>query len=731
MFQILKRTFVNLVFLSVLIIPSVIFAGKFNTDSALTVYPENEILNFQTVKNQKQTLSFSIQNSSNQDKRLEIIEFPTNGFEYRGGSINNISANTSNYLSIQFQQSQAGEYSSQLRLRHPDTGETKTIRFFANVKEENINSGIALSHSEINFGSKPVGSDSQFTLSITNNTPQAINISVSTPGAPFAITKSPTQIQNYETENIIISFNPKKANIYQENLIINTSDRNKQTITLKLKGQTDEINNSSINQPTQDGNLQFSTQSLVFSDIKRGESQSQKVKVSNPNNFPVTININPQPSKPFKVEILGGISNKTTIPAKSDAVLNVTYQPTQNNTYSDSFSLQTNLKNNPKYDFQVKGSHLTLANNNSRPFPVANKNNPTLFNVTRNTINPDLNELVYFNFTLGDEFNNSNNRAYLSIKNPNTKQTIKTQSLGNLAKGAHNNKLVWDGSNFQQETMLAGTYLYEVTLVSPDNRQKFFAGQIKVERQKTHTPNPIQTTNNNQTFTQTKNFQCLQFTDVNKNSSLCSALYFAQEQNLLNESETRFNPNQKVNREQAIKIISDLLDIESQASKNTLGATDPVQFTDVKPDSNLFDYINNIQKLDPDNMVLQGYKKTENNIEKIFFNPNQNISRAEMYKLLFEIASIQDTNKTNFLLDYYLTEQPFKDTRIDSQYDWFTPYAGIAQKEFNGTNFARKYFNHFILSDGKQNFSPYKQITKEELFEFIYETKKLKVIQYK
>lgn len=745
-----KKTIFNLVFLSLLLIPSVIFAGKFNTDQSLNVYPENEVLNFQTTVNQSQTLTFSIQNTANQDKRIEIAQYPSNGFEYKGNTITNISANSSNYLSIQFEQSKVGDYTSQIKLRHPDTNETKTIQLKATVVSSTQSSGISLSHSSINFGAKPVNSTSTFDLEITNNNNYAINLSAASLKAPFKVKSIPSKVESFTTETITIEYKPTTDSNFEQTLSLNTSDRVKQTINLSVIGKTDGFEETKTSNNNKLGSLEFTTQSLVFSQIEKGESQSQKIKITNPNNFSVDVKVEPKPNKPFQVDLLSSVNQKATIPANSSKVLNITYQPTKNQTYTDTFGITTSLKNNPSYTFQIKGSNLRLSNSTStRPFPTNNNSENTKFQITRNSINPDLNEIVYFNFNLGEEFESTGNSAALSIKNPQTKQTIYSQRLTNLNNGGNNWKLQWDGNNYQKETMLEGNYTYEVTLSSPNKRQKYFSGTIQIARLDNHTPNPITTTNNNnQTTTQYQNYKCLNYTDISKNSNLCSAILFANQQDLLDPTATYFNQYQKINRQEALITIMNLLDLtpeqikleqtnsstqknsKSDKTEDTSKHSD-LDFSDIDTESELYPYIQILNQIDTDRMVVQGFTEGE----ETFFKPNQNISRAEMYKLLFELATIADAkfnnNSINFEIDYYLTEQPFCDTKIGSEYDWFTPYAGLANKEFNGTNFARTYFDHFILSDNNQKFRPKTEVNKKELYEFLYETKKLRLVNYK
>lgn len=707
------KNLLSTICLVILAIPSILIASPFNSDSSLEIFPYNQTLNFEAEAGKEVSQSFSIQNTSEHDKRVTILGNLQAPFKYYGNSQIDIAAKSSTYVTIQFQTEQVGTYSSELRVQHNDTREIKTINLKAESFARNSNNGITINTDQIKFGKKDINSTSSYSITINNNNSQTIDVSTSTLSSPFQVADSPTQISPNSSQNIIITYKPIKEGNYNSNLTITTSDKSTTTTTISLSGST---TNAIGTQSAKDGKLNLSRSSVSFNN-QPNTSQSQNITISNPNSFPVEVKLRNDFKSPFSAKLQSAINRKTTILAGQSKTLTLTFQPKTRSSYQHTFTLDTNLANNSTYKVEA-------TNNRSYKPPVKRPDFPikddlthpiTSLNISKTNINPDLNEVAYFNLNLGKEFTNTQNKVILKIINPKTRQTIYTQSASNLYIGRNDWKIYWNGRNYQGNSMLAGNYEFELDLYSNQGYVKDYTGSINVTRNPSHLPQTVQKINNPKTYS-----KCSSYQDVKEDSNLCSAILFAESQNLLKAGETRFYPNEKVTRTQALSTIMKLLDTQLTIYNTTKDKN--LNFQDTELNAWYMPFLKTAIQLNSKGNIIDTDKEN--------FEPLAEINRAEMYKLFFELANNNTNNKPNFLMDYYLTQNPFQDTRVDSNYDWYTPYAGIAYKEFNGTNFSKKYFGTFQINSDTSKFNPNHQVTKEEFFEFLYETHKLKTVIY-
>lgn len=728
MFNNIKKNLITFITLAVLLIPSFIYANSFNTDSSLEVFPANEILNFEANTNQNVVQTFSIQNTSDIDKTIYIPSLPRNNFQYLGNSRIEVQANSSSYISIQFQSSTPGQYESAIILQHNDTLETKTIKLIANVYDSNSNSGVTISKKEIKFGTQPQNSTTTSTIQINNNNNFDINLSTSTLNKPFKIISSPNSIPANQSDSITIEYTPTTPNSsHQQDLTISTSDPRNQTFNVDLSGNSSNKNNSN----NKNGSLQISNKLVSFNNIAIGVSQSKTITITNPNNFDVEVKIPTNIKSPFKASLQNSANKSTTISPNSSKKLTIVFEPTKKQFYEQNIVLTTNLENNPEYSIQVQANSIYRGNssNNNTPTTPNNPNtgvpyNPPSYNpnsyikTTRENLNPDLGEVTYFQLNFGNEFEKTNNLATLNIIDQKLNKVIYSQTALNLNQGLNSWKLNWDGKNNSDNAVLAGNFTYKVGMVSKTGTVRNFQGNLTVVRNTSHIPKVVE-----QAPSQHKH--CLSYTDVNYDSSLCNSIIFAKDQDLLKKGEIKFYPNQKVTRAQALSTLVKLFDLEMETYNPNLDKN--LGFADLKTDNWVMPFIKTIQKYDSKNMILHGYTNENQEVE---FQPEEPINRAELYKWIFELANLNNQEENNYLMDYYITQQPFQDTQINSEYHWFTPYADLVKIHFNNSNFTKNYFNTYQLSEAT-NFCPGHEINKKEYFETIYELHKTNTVSFK
>lgn len=731
MFKNIKKNLLTIATLAILLIPGFIYADTFTSDSSLEVFPTNETLVFQGTTNQKITESFSIKNTSDVDKTIYIRTLPNNNFEYLGSSYINVQANSSSHISLQFQSSTTGTFTSQIILQHNDTLESKTIKLTANIYESDSNKGITLSSSNINFETQPTNTTTTSTFRIHNNNSHDINISTSDLNQPFKIISAPNKISANKSAPITIEFTPTTKNSsYKQTLTISTSDPKNQTLNIKVSGKSsqDTTTNSKI------GSLTLSNKLVTFNNVDTKTSQSKTITITNPNSFDVQLKIPSNIKKPFKTSLQNSVNQTTIIKANSSKRLTITFEPTQKQFYEQDIIISTNLKNNPTYSIQVQANSIyrnNSSNSNSQNSNTQNTNNsnkvpftPPTYNpnsyvkTTRDNLNPDLGQIAYFHVNLGNEFEKQGNQANLQIIDNKLNKIIYTQSARNLNQGLNNWKLKWNGKNNSDNSVLAGNYTYKITLVSKTRNTRSFQGNLTVVRNTSHIPKVVEQA------PPTQHKHCLSYTDVNYDTNLCDSIIFAKDQDLLKKGENKFYPNQKVTRAQALSSLVKLFDLEMETYNPNQDSN--LGFKDLETEEWIMPFIKTIQKYDTKNMILHGYTNANQETE---FKPEQEINRAEFYKWMFEIANLTNQEENNYLMDYYITKAPFKDTNINSDYDWFTPYADLTRIHFNNSNFTKRYFNTYQITP-YSTFCPDHQITKKEYFETLYELHKTNTVSF-
>jgi len=121
--------------------------------------------------------------------------------------------------------------------------------------------------------------------------------------------------------------------------------------------------------------------------------------------------------------------------------------------------------------------------------------------------------------------------------------------------------------------------------------------------------------------------------------------------------------------------------------------------------------------------ILQGYADGT-------IRPNQPINRAELYKVIFEGIKHSRSIKSNLQISYDVKNQPFRDTPLTTQTEWYLPYADIAARTLNGSNFARNYFASHNLRNQQGTFAPSQAVTRAEIIELLYTLHSRDFIQF-
>ncbi len=216
-----------------------------------------------------------------------------------------------------------------------------------------------------------------------------------------------------------------------------------------------------------------------------------------------------------------------------------------------------------------------------------------------------------------------------------------------------------------------------------------------------------------------KNTSCLNAQDVDMQESLCDAYKYAVDKKIISDK-NYFQRNNILTRAEAIKMIVALNEFSLKTYNPYFDKT--LGFSDLDPNAWYMPYIatllksevyNGTQSYKLGSSIVRGYKDGT-------FKPSKGLSRAEFYKLIIEGYKNSNFMQLNTQLDYYVQSQPFADTNLGKENQWYLPYAQLVKQATHGTEFAKKYFGTKDLNNQLAYFEPAKKITREEIVEFIY-----------
>lgn len=181
------------------------------------------------------------------------------------------------------------------------------------------------------------------------------------------------------------------------------------------------------------------------------------------------------------------------------------------------------------------------------------------------------------------------------------------------------------------------------------------------------------------------------FKDIKAENDYYVAINYLKENSIINGYEDNtFKPSQKINRAEALKMISAAAGLDSNDPENPTEKP----FTDTPLEAWYSKYLSKAKEKG----IIEGYKDGS-------FHPEKNINLAETLKMYFEAIA-----KTTAEFDYISTQDVlFIDTAQDAWYSKYTSYAG-----------AKNIIN--IYNDN--NINPEQSMTRGYLAEIIYRTLK-------
>ena len=135
-----------------LLVPSMVTASVYQTDSNIRVYPDSEIVNFLTsVGSSKETREVIIENTGNVSRTIKLAEQISAPFSLDSSETITLAAQSTKTLDIIFDPVKEGNYSEVIKLELAETGEMKEIQLNAHARAAITNEGLRLSTNKVLF----------------------------------------------------------------------------------------------------------------------------------------------------------------------------------------------------------------------------------------------------------------------------------------------------------------------------------------------------------------------------------------------------------------------------------------------------------------------------------------------------------------------------------------------------------------------------------------------------
>ncbi len=334
------------------VVPVISLASPFSTDTSVVVYPNNDTLDFGTIReNESSTKTFIVENFDTVTKSISVITYPDAPFTYNGSSIINIPAYQEAPLSITFDPNAEGSFDSYMRIRVNSTGEMKSLYVEGNASDEHTDLGLSVSHSNLVFPGTLVGEYAEATVSLTNHNSHRVDVDVTElPNEPFELISSGhLSLDAGATKYVIVRFSPESLDHFSSSLEI-TSDEGSFDVDLSGEGVA-----SSVPLVAEVGFSQVS-RVIDFGLTNTDIEVLKQVTITNLGGADLELDVTTAPDEPFEVSFGGNSSDSITVAEDKSTQLKIAFKPEYPGFFQDSFTISTNAANAPAVTYTVVGS---------------------------------------------------------------------------------------------------------------------------------------------------------------------------------------------------------------------------------------------------------------------------------------------------------------------------------------------------------------------------------------
>jgi hypothetical protein len=316
--------------------------------SPLTIAPSS--LSFGSIAANTSTTSTITLSASGADVTLNSLSISGAGFQLvsppAAGTV--ILDGSSETVDVKFSPTDTGDYSGTLTI-NSDVG-TSTVA----LSGSGTGSKIAVSTSQLDFGSVRTSYNKILSVTVTNTGNTALNISsITTPTGPFTHTGAAAVVAVNASYSFTVTFAPTAVGSYNSSFDIQSDALNgDQTVTVQGAG----VSPSVLIDPTP----------VDFGTTQVGTTSSRNVSITNTGTADITINAFDAPASPFSF-VSAPAANTTLTPGETKQYV-IRFSPTSEGTFTSSFSVLFDFDTTTPVPINVTGIGTSTAVGGSLTF---------------------------------------------------------------------------------------------------------------------------------------------------------------------------------------------------------------------------------------------------------------------------------------------------------------------------------------------------------------------------
>jgi len=733
-------------------------ASNFGIDQNLSLSPVTDSLDFGTIDtNTSKTLEFTFTNSGeNNTRHIEIYSEPVYPFssDEHGFDLN---AGESETLSITFSPRQAGDFKEIFKIKETSTNEIKslTIEGTATNPEPEENNTESTSYTtttsnevsiypedtlEFDDSGEDFSNESYITVTNYTDERQTVEMIDEPNGAFDLISSNKLYLDEDETGYFLIRFTPSNDTDYSDTITIEDEDNNETEIVLEGQGirNTEEFDfNLSSDELNPEAN-----QKVYFNFDLDHRGDTELVISQDGDDIYTDEDTNLSSGRKNRNIYWDGDDddNDQVEDGDYDYEFTITDRTTDDSeTFTGTITVNTDIETEDQNHREVEGFPIYPSFSDTRPQDLDPKTTQESL-IYRLKASPEYtrttNQDIDISFETTEE-----GEATVRVYDENNTRKLTIAKDDELSSGYHKNKYTWDNTEFNNKDAKDGKYLIKVTFISDSGEIDTDVIFVNLNRngdldsQEFDPPYPNYDNTYQEYYQEFEDEfgytpSCSIMTDIPENSYTCAAAKFVFDQgiitgNYINE-QVSLRPNDPLTRAEALTIIlrvmgTEIEDYDAHTDGN-LG------FSDLNTKGWYAPYVKAMIKTANTRNTKIGHRVTRilNGYSDGTLRPNNQITRAEFYKIFLEAAQQSDNIRANFNLNYDLDYNPFLDVEKSA---WFSPYADFTKQYLQETWFAQTYFNNYNLQSS-DNFYPEARITRQEVMELLYESERLGLIQF-
>ena len=473
-----------------LLVPSMVTASVYQTDSNIRVYPDSEIVNFLTSIGSKETREIIIENTGTKVRTINVVNQVSKPFILESSESIKLDAQSSKTLSVSFDPATEGHFSETIKLELLETGEVKEIQLRAHARAAITNEGLRFSSKKVKFEKTAVGQKSHAGILISNTNSYDVKMYASQmpSGAITLDQRLPAVIKSGESIELHATFAPKKTGSFNQSLTIKTTDYKKSTLFVTFRGSAIEGKGEYSS-----SNLLVAQNDIDLGHVKVGTQIMQKIQIRNTGKTQITFESKRDMS--FKLTQTAGdirVKYPRVLHAGQTDYISVIYTAKKFGARSEVFTISNDSINLPELkisasavsvtsDSQVKLPEAPRALVSQKVSKGAQSNQAKIselgYSKNLNTINIDAKQQFIFGLNLST-YSHPVTVSY-KITNTDTKHTVYAIKYNQVLPKSQS--FSWNGRNAMGDAVSAAKYSILIEVRDGQNK-KTIKDSIQISR---------------------------------------------------------------------------------------------------------------------------------------------------------------------------------------------------------------------------------------------------------